>query len=151
MLCRANNFSDSSSSFLSEEDNSPKRKKLKKDHVEDRATSKFYTKDESQEYLPYVANNDIKNKKTKKKKYKKKSLFSKNQSFNKVNINLQCLLLLLQNYLKIFYEFQLSETQNDVKDIKDIKYVSNYAPNDHEQSYLNNPAAFMKSDVNKSI
>lgn len=150
MLCRTNNFSDSTSSFLSEEDNSPKRKKLKKDHVEDRATSKFYTKDESQEYLPYVANNDIKNK-TKKKKYKKKSLFSKNQSFNKVNINLQCLLLLLQNYFKIFYEFQLSETQNDVKDIKDIKYVSNYAPNDHEQSYLNNPAAFMKSDVNKSI
>lgn len=33
-------------------------------------------------------------------------------------------------------------------DTKDIKYANNYAPNNHEKSYLNNPIAFMNNDIN---
>lgn len=36
-------------------------------------------------------------------------------------------------------------------DHRDIKYANNYAPNNHEKSYLNNPVAFMKSDVSSGI
>lgn len=58
--------------------------------MEDRATSKFYTKEDNQEDLPYVADNNIKIKKAKKNKYKKKSSHSKNQLSYEVNI---CLVL----------------------------------------------------------
>lgn len=79
-------MSDSSDLSSSDED-TPKHRhtNIKSDHPEDRATSKFYTKDESQEDLPYVA--DVsKNKKSKKIKFQKNSLVSKNQSTNKVNL-----------------------------------------------------------------
>jgi len=57
-----------------------KNKKLKKHHFEDRATSKFYTKDESQQNLPYVADNVFNIKKQNKTNSKKKSLHSDDQS-----------------------------------------------------------------------
>lgn len=60
-----------------------KHKKFKKHHFDDRATSKFYTKDESQENLPYVAD-VFKNKKT----FKKKSIHSNNKTSFKVNCHL---------------------------------------------------------------
>lgn len=76
-------MSDSSNS--SDEDVCLKQpKKGSKRHAEDRATSRFYTKDESQEDLPYVANNVFKIKKAKKNKYRK-SLYSNDQSSFKVN------------------------------------------------------------------
>lgn len=68
----------SSSSSDDEEVFRQKSKKLKVYQNEDRATSKFYTKDDSQEDLPYVADNVFKVKKTKFK--------SKGQSSFKVNI-----------------------------------------------------------------
>jgi len=75
----------SSSSSDEEKVLKPKSKKLKVHQIEDRATSKFYTKDDSQEDLPYVADNVFKVKKTKQKKYKTK-FKSKGQSSYKVNI-----------------------------------------------------------------
>lgn len=60
-------------------------KKTKAHLIEDRATSKFYTKDDSQEDLPYVADNVFKVKKTKKNKHRTK-FKSKSQSSSKVNI-----------------------------------------------------------------
>lgn len=60
---------------------------MKVHQIEDRATSKFYTKDDSQEDLPYVADNVFNVKKTKKNKYKTK-FKSKSQSSSKVNIYL---------------------------------------------------------------
>lgn len=82
-------MSDSSDSSSEEETykHQPK-KKFKTYHVEDRATSKFYTKDDSQEDLPYVANNVHKVKK-KLKNYKKNfknALHSKDKSSQKVCI-----------------------------------------------------------------
>ncbi|XP_060876031.1 cap-specific mRNA (nucleoside-2'-O-)-methyltransferase 1 isoform X2 [Metopolophium dirhodum] len=120
----ARNLSDSSdiSSSLSDEEEVPKRKsnKLKVHQIEDRATSKFYTKDDSQEDLPYVADNVFKVKKTKQNKYKTK-FKSKGQSSFKSN--------------------------KTIDDSKEINYANNYAPNNLEKSYLNNPVAFMKSDI----
>jgi len=82
-------LSDSSdiSSSLSDEEEvlKQKSKKLKVHQIEDRATSKFYTKDDSQEDLPYVADNVFKAKKPKQNKYKRK-FKSKGQSSFKVNI-----------------------------------------------------------------
>lgn len=75
----------SSSSSGEDEVVKHKTKKLKVHQIEDRATSKFYTKDDSQEDLPYVADNVFKAKKTKHNKYKKK-FKSKGQSSSKVNI-----------------------------------------------------------------
>lgn len=75
----------SSSSSDEEEVLSQKSKKLKVYQNEDRATSKFYTKDDNQEDLPYVADNVFKVKKTKQNKYKTK-FKSKGQSSFKVNI-----------------------------------------------------------------
>jgi hypothetical protein len=80
--------SDFSSSTSDEEEVlKHKSKKLKVLKVEDRATSKFYTKDDSQEDLPYVADNVFKVKKTKQNKYRTK-FKSKSQSSSKVNIGL---------------------------------------------------------------
>lgn len=82
-------MSDSSDTSLSSSDEEEvlkqKSKKVKVHQIEDRATSKFYTKDDSQEDLPYVADNVFKVKKTKQNKYKKK-IKSKGQSSFKVNI-----------------------------------------------------------------
>jgi len=82
-------LSDSSDTSLSSSDEEEvlkqKSKKVKVHQIEDRATSKFYTKDDSQEDLPYVADNVFKVKKTKQNKYKKK-IKSKGQSSFKVNI-----------------------------------------------------------------
>lgn len=82
-------MSDSSDISLSSSDEEEvlrqKGKKLKAYQIEDRATSKFYTKDDSQEDLPYVADNVFKVKKTKQNKYKTK-FKSKSQSSFKVNI-----------------------------------------------------------------
>lgn len=64
-----------------------KSKKSKVHQIEDRATSKFYTKDDGQEDLPYVADNVFNVKKTKKNKYRTK-FKSKSQSSSKVNIYL---------------------------------------------------------------
>lgn len=75
----------SSSSSDDEEVHKHKSTKFKVHQIEDRATSKFYTKDDSQEDLPYVADNVFKVKKTKHNKYKKKNK-SKGQSSSKVNI-----------------------------------------------------------------
>lgn len=84
-------MSDSSDFSSSEEEtyNHKNKNKLKINHVEDRATSKFYTKDESQEDLPYVADNvhKVKKKLTNYKKNFKKSLHSKDQSSQKVSTN----------------------------------------------------------------
>lgn len=80
-------MSDSSDLSSSEEVTyKHERNKLKAYHVEDRATSKFYTKDENQEDLPYVADNVYEVKKTLKnyKKDFKKSLHSKDKSSHKV-------------------------------------------------------------------
>jgi len=74
----------SSSTSDDEEALKHKSKKLKVHQIEDRATSKFYTKDDSQENLPYVADN-VFNVKTKKNKYRTK-FKSKSQSSSKVNI-----------------------------------------------------------------
>jgi len=75
----------SSSSSDEEEVLKQKSKRLKVHQIEDRATSKFYTKDESHEDLPYVADNVFEVKKTKQNKYKTK-FKSKGQSSFKVNI-----------------------------------------------------------------
>lgn len=74
----------SSSSSDEEEVLKQKSKKHKVGQIEDRATSKFYTKD-SQEDLPYVADNVFKVKKIKRNKYKTK-FKSKGHSSSKVNI-----------------------------------------------------------------
>jgi hypothetical protein len=59
--------SDTLSSTSDEEEILKHRgKKLKTHQIEDRATSKFYTKDENHEGLPYVADNAYKVKKSKK-------------------------------------------------------------------------------------
>lgn len=84
-------MSDSSNSSSDEELRSPKPKQLQTSRTEDRATSKFYTKDDSQEDLPYVADNDFKTKKQKKNK-SKKSFRSKNQLSYQVNV---CLVLFI--------------------------------------------------------
>jgi len=80
--------SDTSSSSSDEEVLKHKVKKFKVHQIEDRATSKFYTKDDSQEDLPYVADNVFKTKKTKHNKYKRK-IKSKGQSSSKVIFVLQ--------------------------------------------------------------
>lgn len=69
-------MSDSSSDILTSD--SEEENKHKKIRLDDRATSKFYTKDENHEDLPYVADNVVKKHKTKlkKKKRKKKSSHS---------------------------------------------------------------------------
>lgn len=78
-------MSDSSDISSSDEDKfKHEHKKLKTHYFEDGATYKFYTKDESQEDLRYVANNAYKAKKSKKNKYRKKSSHSKDQSQIKV-------------------------------------------------------------------
>jgi hypothetical protein len=95
MYFRSSNLSDSSDLSSSEEVTYKREhKKLKSHHVEDRATSKFYTKDESQEDLPYVADNvyEVKKKIKNYKKNFKKSLHSKDKSKQKVCIN--CFVLL---------------------------------------------------------
>lgn len=79
-------MSDSSSDIPTSE--SEEENKYKKICLDDRskATSKFYTKDESHEDLPYVANNVNKKhkSKTKRKKNKKKSSHSIGQLTFKV-------------------------------------------------------------------
>lgn len=97
IICYRANLSDSSVISSSDEEfRENKFKKLKTYNVDDRATSKFYTKDESQEDLPYVAN-VLKSKKTKKKTYKKTSHSNSKKSL-KVNYNLigHCLLTSLK-------------------------------------------------------
>lgn len=74
-------MSDSSDFSSSDEEiHEQKHKKLKTHHIEDRATSKFYTKDENQEDLPYVADNVF----SKKKIIKSKKKSSNDQSPYKV-------------------------------------------------------------------
>ena len=86
---RERNLSDSSDTLSSTSDEEEilkhRGKKLKTHQIEDRATSKFYTKDENHEGLPYVADNAYKVKKSKKNKYRTK-FKSKGQSSFKVNI-----------------------------------------------------------------
>lgn len=90
-------MSDSSDSSSSDEEIhvKPERKKMRTHYIDDRATSKFYTKDESQEDLPYVADNIFKIKKEKKKKYLKKSSHSKDKSSSRVHLFPQYFLQLL--------------------------------------------------------
>lgn len=89
MRSRSCNLSDSSDSFLSDEEvqrkEEVKKNQSKKRRLEDRATSKFYTKDDSQEDLPYVANNVFKIKGAKKSKYKKASSHSNSKLSCEVN------------------------------------------------------------------
>lgn len=83
-----------------------KHKKVKNHHVDDRATSKFYTKDESQEDLPYVADNVFNTKKQKKTKLKKKSLHSNNQLSYKVCIHLVIIIIkIINNYIDLYILF----------------------------------------------
>jgi len=82
-LSDSSDFSSSTSD--DEETLKHKSKILKVRQNDDRATSKFYTKDDSQEDLPYVADNVFNVKKRKKNKYRKK-FKSKSQSSSKVNI-----------------------------------------------------------------
>lgn len=112
MLFRLTNLSDSSNSSSDEESRSPKRIQLKTSRTEDRATSKFYTKDGSQEDLPYVADNDFKTKKQKKNKSKKKSLRSKNQlSYEVMSCIIYCLSIKNdQLYFVIFRRLKLRTT-----------------------------------------
>lgn len=78
--------SDVSSSISDDEEEVLKHKsKNMKTQIEDRATSKFYTKDDSQKDLPYVADNVFKVKKTKQNRNRKK-FKSNSQSSSKVNI-----------------------------------------------------------------
>lgn len=79
-------MSDSSDLSSSDEEI---HKNIKTHLNDDRATSKFYTKDESQEDLPYVADNVFKIKKEKKRKRLKISSHSKDKSSFKVNFFLQ--------------------------------------------------------------
>lgn len=55
---------------------------------------------------------------------------------------------LLNHQFTQYYYLQSNET---IDDSKEIKYANNYAPNNLEKSYLNNPVAFMQSDSSLGI
>ncbi|XP_050440326.1 cap-specific mRNA (nucleoside-2'-O-)-methyltransferase 1 isoform X2 [Adelges cooleyi] len=119
----SSNLSDSSEQ--SEEEapkmENSKKKKSKKRTYDERVTSRFYTQDDDQCDLPYMADNVKKNKKIKKSRNFKKSPHSENETPYQSSSN----------------RILNRDTEISFSGVNDL--------NNQEKSYLDNPCNFMKN------